>query len=189
MKTSWSSIQQKRKFVYGFFRRTDGSSQRPSLRATGWGAASGIRNWLGGANEGADKPAVDLRANGFGIKAGGFRRVGGASDEEGIGLSHISSVVEIQKNVDPFLSSTFVAVPASYERGHPSSGNGFFFAFDRISAAWDNLSFWGYDEPSTDYPSRSVHKRCAHGCQRTNATRPFRRKEEPNSFRAAEFLR
>jgi hypothetical protein len=75
------------------------------------------------------------------------KAVGGAGDEEWIGFLHyISMFAEIWKHVNPFLFSTFLAVSASYKRGHPSSGNGLFFAFDRLSAAWDNFSFWGYDE-------------------------------------------
>jgi hypothetical protein len=39
--------------------------------------------------------------------------VGGARDQERIGLLHISMIAEIQKNVNSFFSSTFLAMPAS----------------------------------------------------------------------------
>src|SRR5438309_4030944 len=52
--------------------------------------------------------------------------------------------------------STFSPRSASYLRGRPISGNVQDLAFDRVSAAWDNLRFWGYDEPSTDYSLRII---------------------------------
>jgi hypothetical protein len=49
-----------------------------------------------------------------------------------------------------FLLSTFFRSSASYLWQRPSPRNVLHLAFDRVSAAWDNLCFWGYDELSTD---------------------------------------
>jgi len=45
------------------------------------------------------------------------------------------------------------------------------FGFDRVSAAWDNLGFWGYDEPSTDYSRRSIDGRFGFHCHGASAAR------------------
>jgi hypothetical protein len=59
------------------------------------------------------------------------------------------SEADIRQISSAYLSHLLMAILHPKE-GHPSSGNVFFLAFDRVSAAWDNLGFWGYDEPSTD---------------------------------------
>ena len=57
--------------------------------------------------------------------------------------------------------------------GHPSSRNVLHLGFDRVSAAWDNLSFWGYDELSTDYSCSGIdgcRRRGGHGAGASGAT-------------------
>src|SRR5437879_12795852 len=73
--------------------------------------------------------------------------------------------------------STFSRRSASYLRGRPISGNVEDLAFDRVSAAWDNLRFWGYDEPSTDYSLRIIDRRLRCGCPCASAARAAYRAE------------
>src|SRR5467141_1381563 len=73
--------------------------------------------------------------------------------------------------------STFFRQPASYLWGRPSSRNVLHLAFDRVSVAWDNLGFWGYDETSTDYSRRSIDRCFGFGCHGTSATRATYRPE------------
>src|SRR5437667_927658 len=73
--------------------------------------------------------------------------------------------------------STFSPRSASYLRGRPISGNVQDFAFDRVSAAWDNLRFWGYNEPSTDYSLRIIGRRLWRGRRGARAARAAYRAE------------
>ena len=75
------------------------------------------------------------------------------------------------------LVSTFFLRSASYLWGRSSSGNVQDFAFDRVSAAWDNLSFWGYDEPSTDYSLRIIDRSLWRGRCGASAARAADRAE------------
>src|SRR5438309_9041191 len=68
-----------------------------------------------------------------------------------------------------FQPSTFFRLTASYLWVHPSCGNVLYLVFDGVSAAWDNLSFWGYDEPSEDYHRRNVDARRRCGCHGADA--------------------
>jgi hypothetical protein len=69
--------------------------------------------------------------------------VGGAGDEERIGLAHSSIVAEIWKDVKLDLLGTFPRPSASYSLCLPSSGNDSVFGFDRVWAAWDTFCFRG----------------------------------------------
>src|SRR5205814_2053476 len=84
--------------------------------------------------------------------------------------------------------STFSRQSASYLRGRPSSGNVQDLAFDRVSAAWDNLRFWGYDEPSTDYSLRIIDRRLWRGRRGARAADRAENGPSPNdSARAAAY--
>src|SRR5437762_10351811 len=74
--------------------------------------------------------------------------------------------------------STFSPRSASYLRGRPISGNVQDLAFDRVSAAWDNLRFWGYNEPSTDYSLRIIDRRLRCGCHGASGARAAYRAEK-----------
>src|SRR5437879_11684155 len=87
--------------------------------------------------------------------------------------------------------STFSRQSASYLRGRPSSGNVQDLAFDRVSAAWDNLSFWGYDEPSTDYSLRIIDRHLRRGCRSASSSRaayPAENRRFPKRLRACRCL-
>src|SRR2546430_14585037 len=87
--------------------------------------------------------------------------------------------------------STFPPRSASYLWGRPISGNVQDLAFDRVSAAWDNLRFWGYDEPSTDYSLRIINRRLWRGRRGASAARAADRAENgpfPKRLRARRRL-
>ena len=81
-----------------------------------------------------EQQAHDLQAR---LGADGGKTVGAASDQQGIGFLHISMIAEIWKQRNPFFPETPCSRLASYFCGTLFFETPAFFAFDRVSHAWD----------------------------------------------------
>jgi hypothetical protein len=77
------------------------------------------------------------------LRAEGREAIGGASNEKRISLPHSSIVAEIWNDVNPFFDLTLSPFFGILMVCLLGPGNGPFFAFDRVSAAWDTFCFRG----------------------------------------------
>src|SRR5215471_7901164 len=107
---------------------------------------------------GGKEETQDLQAR-FGAKRG--EAVGGPGNEKWIRSSHISMIAEIWKNCNSlFIISSHRNVSlhaciSPKERAQALETERQ-LRFDRVPAAWDTFSFWGYDELSKDELACSV---------------------------------